>query len=193
MPTLHLVSFCLCLNKNIGRADCSYPTDSRVTRKTGESGEASWGFGLSFLVTVLGTAVHMWSVHIESFLKVLVCLHPLLPENRNLSPRLTDDASVPLFATASCSAKAQLVALWVPNPAARRSLETNTPHTGKAITLYIGLHFFPLWIFLEVIVLPNHLMTLLGIVYVSIITHAITSRKSLPFKCSLLPHESPLE
>lgn len=149
---------------------------------------ANRGIRPSFLVTVLGITVHR-----GAFTKVLVFLHPLLPENRNFSPRLMMRQCLCLPQPALQKPHWQM-ALWVPNPAVRRNLETSkAPYTGKAIALYIGLHFSPLWIFLEVIVLPNHLMTLLGIVYVSIIIPAITSRKSIQFKCRLLPHESPLE
>lgn len=107
MPVLHLVSFCLFLNKDIPRAGYRYQTNSRIALKTGVCGEVSRGIGLSFLVIVLGTTAclveHPYSHPWRCVLKSLsLCSSPLTRGQELLSE--ADDASVSVFAT-FCSPK----------------------------------------------------------------------------------------
>lgn len=92
MPVLHLVSFCLFLNKDIPRAGYRYQTNSRIALMTGVCGEVSGGIGLSFLVIILGTTAclveHPYSHPWRYVFKSLSLCHPLWPEDRNFSPRL---------------------------------------------------------------------------------------------------------
>lgn len=97
MPVLHLVSFCLFLNKDIPRAGYRYQTNSRIALKTGVCGEVSRGIGLSFLVIVLGTTAclveHPYSHPWRCVLKSLsLCSSPLTRGQELLSE--ADDASV---------------------------------------------------------------------------------------------------
>lgn len=97
MPVLHLVSFCLFLNKDIPRAGYRYQTNSRIALKTGVCGEVSRGIGLSFLVIVLGTTAclveHPYSHPWRCVLKSLsLCSSPLTRGQKLLSE--ADDASV---------------------------------------------------------------------------------------------------
>lgn len=135
MPTLPLVSFCLCLNKNIPRADKFKDYFENRGTEGGElrhptfiPGDRSVNHSLPCRASVFPP--------VESIFKSF---------SLSLSPFTGEQADEASVLAVSCSTEAHgQIALRVPNPADRRSLETNkTAYTGKAIALYIGLRFFP--------------------------------------------------
>lgn len=151
MPVLHLVSFCLFLNKDIPRAGYRYQTNSRIALKTGVCGEVSRGIGLPFPVTVLGTTAclvehpysHPWRYVLKS---LSLCSSPLTRGQELLSE--ADDASVSVLPHPAPQSPADRL-LSVPNPAIRRHLEANKTADREGNSIVHWFTFFSLWIFLE--------------------------------------------
>lgn len=146
MPVLHLVSFCLFLNKDIPRAGCRYQTNSRIALKTGVCGEVSRGIGLPFPVTVLGTTTclveHPYSHPWRCVLKSLsLCSSPLTRGQELLSE--ADDASVSVLPHPAPQSPADRLLSESQTQQLEGTLKQIKQQTGKAIALYIGLHFFP--------------------------------------------------